>query len=113
MGHTLIFIFGFKITLKYLSTNDLRFCCFFFNEIFNVFFTFIFEKLCINTFQFFSGSLYKGIIPVLQSICASNFVYFYIYNGLKASVKGGEGGKDLILASVAGFIYFQSFLWLR
>ncbi|XP_073968697.1 peroxisomal Membrane Protein 34 isoform X1 [Rhodnius prolixus] len=50
------------------------------------------------------GSLYKGIIPVLQSICASNFVYFYIYNGLKASVKGGEGGKDLILASVAGAI---------
>uniref|UniRef100_R4FMG3 Putative mitochondrial carrier protein n=1 Tax=Rhodnius prolixus TaxID=13249 RepID=R4FMG3_RHOPR len=45
------------------------------------------------------GSLYKGIIPVLQSICASNFVYFYIYNGLKASVKGGEGAINVLLTT--------------
>ncbi|KAK9502691.1 hypothetical protein O3M35_011408 [Rhynocoris fuscipes] len=50
------------------------------------------------------GTLYRGIIPVLQSICASNFVYFYVYNGLKGVMKGGDSGKDLILASIAGVI---------
>uniref|UniRef100_A0A0A9W6D0 Peroxisomal membrane protein PMP34 n=1 Tax=Lygus hesperus TaxID=30085 RepID=A0A0A9W6D0_LYGHE len=49
-------------------------------------------------------SLYRGMVPVLQSICASNFVYFYIYRALKSSASAQEKNKDLVLASLAGII---------
>ncbi|KAF6203351.1 hypothetical protein GE061_003769 [Apolygus lucorum] len=49
-------------------------------------------------------SLYRGIVPVLQSICASNFVYFYIYRALKSSASAQEKNKDLVLASLAGVV---------
>lgn len=46
-------------------------------------------------------------MPVLQSICASNFVYFYSFHGLK-SVAGSStnqnAAKDLLLASIAGTV---------
>ncbi|XP_014243148.1 peroxisomal membrane protein PMP34 [Cimex lectularius] len=70
------------------------------------------NRVAKNTFQVLIelvkeegvGTLYRGIVPVLQSICASNFVYFYIYHGLKARSVGNKAGKDLVLASIAGMI---------
>ncbi|KAG8236830.1 hypothetical protein J437_LFUL017287 [Ladona fulva] len=53
-------------------------------------------------------TLYRGLVPVLHSLCASNFVYFYTFHGLRRSL--GVGGKsasaerDLLLASVAGVV---------
>ncbi|XP_034940641.1 peroxisomal membrane protein PMP34 [Chelonus insularis] len=51
-------------------------------------------------------TLYRGIIPVLQSLCASNFVYFYTFHGLKRlrSSKNQTAKNDLLVASVAGII---------
>lgn len=53
------------------------------------------------------GTLYRGIIPVLQSLCISNFVYFYTFHTLKA-LKGNKAGQnafsDLLLGSLAGII---------
>ncbi|XP_060064214.1 peroxisomal membrane protein PMP34-like [Ylistrum balloti] len=53
-------------------------------------------------------SLYRGLIPVLTSLCCSNFVYFYTYNGLKAIFLGHTGKpdalKDLTFAFMAGVI---------
>jgi len=51
-------------------------------------------------------TLYRGIVPVLQSLCASNFVYFYTFHGLKAmySHYTQSAGRDLMFASVAGVI---------
>lgn len=51
-------------------------------------------------------SLYRGMVPVLQSLCASNFVYFYTFHGLKMlrSSKNQSAGNDLLLASIAGVI---------
>jgi adenine nucleotide transporter 17 len=50
--------------------------------------------------------LYRGWFPVVTSVCCSNFVYFYVFNGLKAiAYKGGVQPyptKDLILAFIAG-----------
>lgn len=50
-------------------------------------------------------SWYRGIVPVLQSICASNFVYFYTFHGLK-SIHGGarnqSAARDLLIGSLAG-----------
>jgi adenine nucleotide transporter 17 len=50
--------------------------------------------------------LYRGWYPVVMSVCCSNFVYFYVFNGLKAfAYKGGVQAtptKDLILAFIAG-----------
>ncbi|KAL0118412.1 hypothetical protein PUN28_009223 [Cardiocondyla obscurior] len=53
-----------------------------------------------------SCTLYRGIVPVLQSLCASNFVYFYTFHGLKElrSKRNQTAGSDLLLASVAGII---------
>jgi len=53
--------------------------------------------------------LYRGWYPVVVSVCASNFVYFYVFNGLKAFYynKGGSKptpGKDLVLAFIAGIV---------
>ncbi|XP_046659272.1 peroxisomal membrane protein PMP34 [Homalodisca vitripennis] len=51
-------------------------------------------------------TLYRGIVPVLQSLCASNFVYFYTFHGLKAmhAQYTQSAGKDLMFASIAGVI---------
>lgn len=52
-------------------------------------------------------TLYRGAVPVLQSICASNFVYFYSFHGLKSvtgSSSNQSAAKDLLLASIAGVI---------
>ncbi|XP_032674546.1 peroxisomal membrane protein PMP34 [Odontomachus brunneus] len=51
-------------------------------------------------------TLYRGIVPVLQSLCASNFVYFYTFHGLKElrSRRNQTAGSDLLLASIAGVI---------
>ncbi|XP_046398521.1 peroxisomal membrane protein PMP34 [Ischnura elegans] len=54
------------------------------------------------------ATLYRGLVPVLNSLCASNFVYFYAFHGLRHSLGSGPRGasaeKDLLLASVAGVI---------
>ncbi|CAD6215901.1 GSCOCG00000718001-RA-CDS [Cotesia congregata] len=49
-------------------------------------------------------TLYRGIIPVLQSLCASNFVYFYTFHGLKLlrSSRNQTAKNDLFVASIAG-----------
>ncbi|XP_012223433.1 peroxisomal membrane protein PMP34 [Linepithema humile] len=51
-------------------------------------------------------TLYRGIVPVLQSLCASNFVYFYTFHGLKElrSRRNQTAGSDLLIASIAGVI---------
>ncbi|XP_054733267.1 peroxisomal membrane protein PMP34 isoform X1 [Anastrepha obliqua] len=52
-------------------------------------------------------ALYRGLGPVLQSLCISNFVYFYTFHSLKAIVsddKQQSALKDLFLGSVAGII---------
>lgn len=54
-------------------------------------------------------SLYRGLGPVLQSLCISNFVYFYTFHALKAVASGGSPAqhsalKDLFLGSIAGII---------
>lgn len=51
-------------------------------------------------------TLYRGMIPVLQSLCASNFVYFYTFHGLKLlrSQTNQSAGNDLLVASIAGVI---------
>uniref|UniRef100_A0A1B6BWN5 Peroxisomal membrane protein PMP34 n=1 Tax=Clastoptera arizonana TaxID=38151 RepID=A0A1B6BWN5_9HEMI len=51
-------------------------------------------------------TLYRGLVPVLQSLCCSNFVYFYTFHGLKSAHSHitPTAGKDLVLASIAGII---------
>lgn len=52
-------------------------------------------------------SLYRGLIPVLESLCISNFVYFYTFHSLKAlsgSPKNQSVLKDLMLGIVAGVV---------
>lgn len=54
-------------------------------------------------------SLYRGLGPVLQSLCISNFVYFYTFHALKMVASNGARGqqsalKDLLLGSIAGII---------
>uniref|UniRef100_A0A182T509 Peroxisomal membrane protein PMP34 n=1 Tax=Anopheles maculatus TaxID=74869 RepID=A0A182T509_9DIPT len=51
-------------------------------------------------------TLYRGLIPVLESLCISNFVYFYTFHSLKA-LRGGGGQSalgDLLLGSLAGVV---------
>lgn len=52
------------------------------------------------------SSLYQGLFPVLVTLCCSNFVYFYTYNGLKTTLleEGSKPGpvKDLLMAFVSG-----------
>lgn len=55
------------------------------------------------------ASLYRGIGPTLESLCISNFVYFYTFHSLKAVFspagdKNASAIKDLLLASIAGAI---------
>ncbi|XP_038068555.1 peroxisomal membrane protein PMP34-like [Patiria miniata] len=51
-------------------------------------------------------SLYRGWFPVISSLCCSNFVYFYAFNGLKAAcsdhMKGTVAIKELLIGIVAG-----------
>lgn len=56
------------------------------------------------------SSLYRGLIPVLQSLCISNFVYFYSFHSLKAlnSSKSQYAVRDLLLGSLAGGINVMS-----
>lgn len=50
--------------------------------------------------------IFRGWWPVVTSVCCSNFVYFYLFTGLKAfAYKGGAKPyptKDLLLAFIAG-----------
>nr|XP_022904651.1 peroxisomal membrane protein PMP34 isoform X1 [Onthophagus taurus] len=48
-------------------------------------------------------ALYRGLAPVLVSLGASNFVYFYSFHGLKALQKSSTFG-DLKLGIIAGII---------
>lgn len=53
-----------------------------------------------------TSSLYRGLVPVLQSLCISNFVYFYAFHSLKALNASAQQNaiRDLLLGSVAGII---------
>jgi hypothetical protein len=62
-------------------------------------------------FHFFSLSLFRGGASTLQSVAASNFVYFYTFHGLKklAGAQGKQSAfKDLLFASVAGVFVYPS-----
>lgn len=54
------------------------------------------------------GTLYQGLVPVLQSLCVSNFVYFYTFHTLKAlaSSNGTPSSplRELFLGTIAGVI---------
>ncbi|KAL4239788.1 hypothetical protein ACF0H5_000591 [Mactra antiquata] len=54
------------------------------------------------------SALYRGLIPVVTTLCCSNFVYFYAYNSLKAVVAGKgyalTAVMDLSLAFISGVI---------
>lgn len=53
-------------------------------------------------------ALYRGLIPVVTTLCCSNFVYFYTYNSLKAIVLGDgvnpDPLKDLTFAFISGVV---------
>jgi adenine nucleotide transporter 17 len=67
-----------------------------------------------NTFQIIQhliktegvGSLYRGLIPVMQSSCLSNFVYFYMFHLLKSlrTKEAQSATADLILGALAGAV---------
>jgi len=58
----------------------------------------------------FSQALYRGLVPVVTSLCCSNFVYFYSYNSMKAFFLGTEvqptAATDLTFAFLSGEILF-------
>ncbi|KAI3359237.1 hypothetical protein L3Q82_002757 [Scortum barcoo] len=49
-----------------------------------------------------------GWLPVISSLCCSNFVYFYTFNTLKKLTASGPGksrpGKDLLMGVVSGVV---------
>ncbi|XP_074512842.1 peroxisomal membrane protein PMP34 [Sebastes fasciatus] len=54
-------------------------------------------------------SLYRGWLPVISSLCCSNFVYFYTFNTLKKlAAASGPGqsrpSKDLLMGVVSGVV---------
>ncbi|KAA8585081.1 hypothetical protein FQN60_003775, partial [Etheostoma spectabile] len=53
-------------------------------------------------------ALYRGWLPVISSLCCSNFVYFYTFNTLKKLAASGPGkstpGKDLLMGVVSGVV---------
>lgn len=52
-------------------------------------------------------TLYRGLIPVLESLCISNFVYFYTFHTLKAlkgTAKAQSALSDLFLGALAGVV---------
>lgn len=52
------------------------------------------------------ATLYRGMIPVLQSLCISNFVYFYTFHSFKAlsSSSNQSAVRDLLLGTVSGIV---------
>lgn len=53
------------------------------------------------------SSLYRGLFPVVTTLCCSNFVYFYTFSSLKAVVLGdvkSDPIKDLIFGTTAGIV---------
>merc|ERR1719495_1919848 len=51
------------------------------------------------------GGLYRGLLPVIESLYCSNFVYFYTFHGLKRIANEDKSAlRDLLLAMVAGSI---------
>ena len=61
-----------------------------------------FEVLCQLISEEGVETLYRGLFPVLQSLCISNFVYFYTFHSLKAMVTSSSALSDLLLGSLAG-----------
>uniref|UniRef100_A0A2P2I3S3 Peroxisomal membrane protein PMP34-like n=2 Tax=Hirondellea gigas TaxID=1518452 RepID=A0A2P2I3S3_9CRUS len=52
-----------------------------------------------------SSGLYRGLVPVVQSLYCSNFVYFYSFHGLKRAFNPNKAVlKDLLCGMVAGII---------
>ncbi|CAG11421.1 unnamed protein product, partial [Tetraodon nigroviridis] len=53
-------------------------------------------------------SLYRGWLPVISSLCCSNFVYFYTFNTLKKLMipgpNGSRPGRDLLIGIVSGAV---------
>lgn len=50
---------------------------------------------------------YRGWLPVICSLCCSNFVYFYCFHSLKSSWLQGHRanpGKDLVIGIIAGVV---------
>lgn len=70
------------------------------------------KRKALSTFQLIMqlireegvATLYRGMIPVLQSLCISNFVYFYTFHSLKAlsSTTNQSAVRDLLLGTVSG-----------
>lgn len=68
----------------------------------------------LNTFQLIQylirkegfSSLYRGLVPVMQSSCISNFVYFYVFHLLKSyrSKEAQSAVGDLFLGAFAGSV---------
>lgn len=52
------------------------------------------------------AALYRGLFPVLESLCVSNFVYFYTFHCLKSSIRLKESSAtlDLIFGMLAGVV---------
>lgn len=52
-------------------------------------------------------TLYRGIVPVLQSLCISNFVYFYTFHSFKA-LRGNKAQQsaviDLLMGAISGVV---------
>lgn len=53
-------------------------------------------------------SLYRGWLPVISSLCCSNFVYFYTFNSLKRIYAPGavkaKPSRDLLMGVAAGVV---------
>ncbi|XP_037045838.1 peroxisomal membrane protein PMP34 [Bradysia coprophila] len=72
------------------------------------------KRKALSTFQLIKqlireegvSTLYRGMIPVLQSLCISNFVYFYTFHSLKAlsSSSNQSAVRDLLLGSISGVV---------
>jgi len=52
------------------------------------------------------ASLYRGLIPVMQSSCISNFVYFYVFHLFKSfkTREDQSAAADLLLGALAGCV---------
>lgn len=52
------------------------------------------------------AAMYRGLFPVLESLCISNFVYFYTFHCLKSSVnlKESSATLDLLFGMLAGVV---------
>ncbi|XP_018018734.1 peroxisomal membrane protein PMP34 [Hyalella azteca] len=51
------------------------------------------------------SGLYRGLVPVIQSLYCSNFVYFYSFHGLKKALNPNQSAvNDLLCGMAAGVI---------